>query len=107
MLIARKSDAQFQKYNRYIHKICLEEISLLLPKCGEPNGWKRGIIGSLSKVIVDNGSEAVSAFIRQRKSEALHKALLAMSKQHNSQVNRLEYSKEAMTLYGMYSIDSS
>ena len=47
MFVARKLDAQFQQYNRTIHKTPLEEIPLLLSKFEEPKRCKRGILGTL------------------------------------------------------------
>ena len=38
--------------------------------------------------VVDIATEAVSAFIRQRKNKVMHKALLTMRRQLNFQVNR-------------------
>ena len=49
MLLARKLDAQYKKYDKIIHEIVLEEIHLLLPRIGEPKCHKRGIIGILFK----------------------------------------------------------
>ena len=64
-------------------------------------------MGILFRIIVGIGSDAVSAFIRQRKSKALYKTLLPMGKQQKFQVNRLEYLEEAVTLYGTYSANNT
>ena len=81
MLLTRKLNAQNQQYNKIITKIFLEKIPLLPPKCEEPKRYKRGIIRIIFKAIVDIASQAVSAFIRQRRSKALYKALLAIGRQ--------------------------
>ena len=65
MLLARKLDAQYQQYNKTIHKIFLEVIPLLLAKFEELKRCQRGIKEILFKVVIDFPSEAVSAFIRQ------------------------------------------
>ena len=76
------------------------------PKFEKPKRHKRGIIRFLFKGIDGIASEAVSAFIRQRKNKSLYKALLAIRRQQNFQVNRLEYLEVVMPLYGTYSADS-
>ena len=105
MLLTRKLDAQYQEYNKTIHKIFLEEIPLLLPKFEHPERFKRTIIGILFKAIGGITLEAVSTFIRQRKGKVLHKVLLCMRKQQKFQGKRLEYLEEAMILHGTHSAD--
>ena len=63
------------------------------------------IMGLLCKVVVGIATEAISAFIRQRKSKVFCKALPAVRRQQNFQVNQL-YLEEAMTFYGICSADS-
>ena len=66
MIIARRLDAQYQQYNKTIHKIFLEEIPLLLPKLFQTTRCKRGILGIVSKGIIGISSEAVSAFMKHK-----------------------------------------
>ena len=79
---------------------------LLLPKFEETKRCKRGIIGILFKAIIGIALGNFSAFLRQRKSKALYKGLLAMRKQQDFHVNSLEYLEEVMTLHGTYSANS-
>ena len=98
MLQARKLDAQYKNIIKLFTKYFWKKYCFCYPN------WKglkgaRGIIGLLFQAVVGIASEAVLAFIWQRKSKALFKAFLAMRKQQN-------FLEEAMTLYGTYSADS-
>ena len=101
MLLARVLDTQYQHYNETIPKVFMEEIPLLLCKLKSSKKHKRGVFRFfLFMAVVGKASEAISAFIRHRKSKALYKALIIMRKKWVFQITRLEYLDKAMTLYG-------
>ena len=66
MLLVRKLDSQYQPCNKTIHEIFMEEMLLLFLKPENPRRNKT-VTGILLEAVVDIVSEAVSAFIRQKK----------------------------------------
>ena len=66
MIIARRFDTQYQKYNKTIHKIFLEELPILLLKLDQTTRSKIGILVFVFQVIIGIASEAVSVFIKHK-----------------------------------------
>ena len=81
MFLARKLDAQNLSYNKTLYKICLEEISLLLPNFKEPERLIMGIIGILFKAIVHIPEKLFQLLLGKRGVKLYIKQLLALTKQ--------------------------
>ena len=69
MHLGRILNTQYKQCNKTIDRIFFEEILHLLPRIKEHERCKREMIAILFGTIIDTAPEAVSAFIRQRKSK--------------------------------------
>ena len=97
---------QIKAHNITAHHILKNEVGLILPKFYEGQKRNRGIFSALISGFMGLAFEGISSFLHNKRHNALHKVIKAMSVSTNAQRNKLIHLENTLIMYGIYNAET-
>ena len=96
---------QINVCNKTGHHILKNEVDLILPKFSEGRKSQRVIFSTIISGFVGLAYEGIASFLNNRRHQALHKAVCAMTSKVDIQRNRLIHLENTLVMYGVYNAE--
>ena len=97
---------QINAHDKTAHYILKNEVDLILPKFPEERQTKREIFSTIISGFVGLAFEGILSFLHNRRHEALHKVIHAMSSKADIQRNKLTHLEDSLVMYGVYNTET-
>ena len=97
---------QIKAHNDTAHHILKNKVDLTLSKFPEGQKVKEKIFSATISGFVGLAFEGISSFLHNKRHQALHKAVKAMSVQTDKQRNKLIHLEDTLVMYGVYNAET-